>query len=312
MRIARILAAIAVSSVAIVALGGSARADGKAWTAAKAGLPADTKLVVGIDVATVQKTQLFATYYPKLHDKPEAAKVLDAIKDGCKLDPVSVVQSLVVAAADDDQDGAIYVAVTGIDKAKLSSCLQATAKTDDKGAKVAIKHTGNITEVTKGDETVYFGWVGKDVLVVPFRAKDKPALTRWMGGKGALAKSDVGKALAKINTSATVWGAGSGTKEIQPGVNAKGGYGTVNYAKGTLNADIHAVMETAEQASNMATTASQQLDQAKSGPLPPEFVAMLKAITVTSDKDEVRIKANVAEKDVLGAVAFALSTLGGP
>jgi hypothetical protein len=312
MRIARILAATAVSLVAVAALGGSASADGKAWTAAKAGLPADTKFVIGIDVATVQKTQLFATYYPKLHEKPEAAKVLDAIKDGCKLDPVSVVQSVVFAAADDDEDGAVYVAVTGIDKTRLSSCLQATAKTDDKDAKVAIKHNGNITEVTKGAETVYFGWVGKDVLVVPFRAKDKPALTKWMGGKGALAKSDLGKTLAKVNTSATVWGVGHGTKEIQPGVNAKGGYGAINYTKGMLNADIHAVMENAEQASAMATQATQQLDQAKNGMLPAEFVAMIKALIITSDKEEVRIKANVAEKDVLGALAFALSTFGGP
>src|SRR5262249_19291653 len=139
MHIARILAVIAVSSVAVA---GRARADAsRAWTAAKAGLPAETKLVIGVDVAAIQKTQLFATYYPKLHDKPEAAKVLDAIKEGCKLDPVAIVQSVVIAAADDQEDGAIYVATTGVDKAKLSSCLAATAKTDDKNAKIAIKNT---------------------------------------------------------------------------------------------------------------------------------------------------------------------------
>jgi len=309
MRTVAILAATAVLSLAA----GSARADGRAWAAAKAGLPATTKLVISVDVAAAQKTQLFTTYYPKLRDKPEAGKVLDAIKDGCKLDPLAVVGSVVVASGEDDEDAVIYVAMTGIDKAKASSCLQTMARTDDKTAKVSIKHTGNVTEVTKGGDTVYFGWVGKDVVVVPLRNKDKAALTRWMGGKGALAKSDLGKTLAKLNTSATVWGAGNGTKEIQPGLNAKGGYGTLNTGNGMLACDIHAVLENTEQASNMAGMANQQLDQAKNGGplLPPEVVSLLKATTVTADKDEVRIKANVAEKDVLGAIAFAM-TVGGP
>src|SRR5262249_46509994 len=151
------LVVLAVSSAA-VAIGGRARADvSRAWTAAKAGLPADTKLVIGVDVAAVQKTQLFATYFPKVRDKPEAAKVLDATKDGCKLDPMAIIQSVVVATAEDQEDGVMYVATTGVDKAKLSSCLVATAKTDDKDAKIAIKSTGNVTEVTKGDETAFFG-----------------------------------------------------------------------------------------------------------------------------------------------------------
>lgn len=309
MRTVAILAATALVSVAAA---GAARADGRAWAAARAGLPADTKLVIAIDVVAAQKTQLFAAYYPKLRDKPEAAKVLDAIKDGCKLDPLAVVGSVVVAAAADDEDAAVYLAMTGLDKTRASSCLQTMARTDDKAAKVAIKHTGNITEVTKGSETVYFGWVGKDVVVVPSRNNDKAALNRWIGGKGAFAKSDLGKTVARLNTSATVWGAGNGSKEIQPGVTAKGGYGTLIANSGTIAADIHAVLDNAQQASSMATMANQQLDQARNGPgLPPEFASLLKATSVTADKDEIRIKANVAEKDVLGAISFAMQ-LGVP
>lgn len=309
MRTVAIVAAAALFSAAA----GSARADGRAWAAARAGLPADTKLVIAIDVVAAQKTQLFATYYPKLRDKPEAAKVLDAIKDGCKLDPLAVIGSVVVASSADDEDAVVYVAMTGLDRTKASSCLQTMARTENKDAKVAIKHTGNVTEVAKaGGDTVYFGWVGKDVVVVPTKNKDKAAVARWTGGKGAFGKSDLGKTVAKLNTSATVWGAGNGSKELQPGITAKGGYGTLIAGNGTIAADIHAVLENPEQASNMATMANQQLDQAKNGPgLPPEFASLLKATTVTADKDEVRIKANVAEKDVMGAIAFAMQ-LGGP
>lgn len=306
-----ILAAIALSTAAVAAPG-HARADvARAWAAAKAGLPADTKLMVGIDIAAIRQTQLFATYYPKLHDKPDAAKVLDAIKDGCKVDPAGLVQGIVFGGTDGDQDGAMYVAINGTDRAKLSSCLQAAVQADDKDAKVSVKQNGNITEVTRGSDTLYFGWIGKDVLVAPFRAKEKAALTKWMGGKGALAKSDLGKLLAKVNTAATLWAVGLGAKEIQPGIDARGGYGAVTYAKGTVNADLHAMLVSPEQATSLANLANQQLDQARNGPMPAEFAALIKAITITAAQDEVRVKASMTEKDVMGALAIALGTLGG-
>jgi hypothetical protein len=324
MRTAGILAALALS---IAALHGQARADAsRAWAAAKAGLPADTKVVIGVDVATVQKTQLFATFYPKLHDQPDVAKVLDAIKDSCKLDPLAVIQGIVFASSGERDDGALYVAVSGIDRTRLESCLQTTAhaaapqaeagdkpgdKPTDKPAKVTLKQTGNITELNRGSESGYLGWVGKDVVVVSFHMTDKPSLIKWMGGKGALARSDLGKTLARVNTAAAVWGAGTGTKELQPGMTARAGYGAVTYAKGQMSADIHAVMENAGQAGSASIMANQQLNLLKAtGQVPLEIAPVVQAITVSADHDEVRVKASVPEKDVLGAVTFAIDNFG--
>jgi len=324
MRTAGILAALALSTAA---LHGQARADAaRAWAAAKAGLPADTKVVIGIDVTAVQKTQLFATFYPKLHDQPDVAKVLDAIKNGCKIDPLAVIQGIVFASSGERDDGAMYLAVSGVDRTRLSSCLQTTAqaaaphaeagdkpgdKPADKAVKVTIKQAGNITEVSRGGESGYFGWVGKDVLVVTFHATDKPSLVKWMGGKGALAKSDVGKALSRVNTAAAMWGAGSGIKELQPGMTARGGYGAVTYAKGQLSADIHAVMENAGQAGSASMVANQQLNLVKAtGQVPVEIAPVVQAITISADNDEVRMKTSVSEEDAVGVVRYMIDNAG--
>lgn len=311
MRTAGILAATALS---FAVLHGHARADaGKALAAAKAGLPADAKFMFGLDIAALGKTQLFATYYPKLKDKPDAAQVLDAVKDACKLDPVAIVQGVVVAMSADQQDGAAYVALSGIDKAKLSSCIQQVAQAQDKDAKVTVKQDGNITSISKGSDTGFFGWVGKDVIVVSLHAKDKTTLTRWMGGKGALAKSDLGKTLAKVNTSAAIWGAAIGDKEVAPGVTVKGGYGQVTYTKGNVSAEIRALMASSAEATQMATMTNQQLDEAKQSPqLPPDVAALVKAITVSADKDQLRVAATMGEKDLLSALTVVLDALGGP
>jgi hypothetical protein len=285
-------------------------------------LPADAKLVVGVDFAAIQKTGLFAAYYPKLLEKAEAAQLLSTMKDSCKIDPLAAVQAVVVATSGDQQDGAVYIGLSGVDKAKLSSCVQLAAqnKADkaaadkpaaekaaaDKPARVSLKQDGNITQISNGTDTAFFGWAGKDVIVVSLHGQDKASLLKWMGGKGALAKTALGKSIARTNTSATVWGAGEETKEVEQGVTVKGGYGAVKFANGSVDADVHAVMENAAQATKMAASVNKQLDEARQGSqLPPMIAGMLKTVTIAASADEVVIKANVVEKDVMNVLSLA-------
>lgn len=309
MRTAGILAAVALSLASL-----HARAEpSKAWTAAKAGLPADAKIVIGVDLAAIQKTQLFATYYPKLLEKGDASQVIEKVKGSCKIDPLAAVRGVVVATSADQEDGAVYLSLSGIDKAKLSSCLQTAVQgMAEKDAKVTLKQDGNITQVSNGKDTAFLGWIGKDVIVVSLHAQDKPSLLKWMGGKGALAKSEVGKSIAKLNTAAAMWGAGEASKEIQPGVTVKGGYGTVTFAKGNLDADVHAVMSDATQATTMAASTKQQLDAAKQGQLPKTIVTMLSAVSIAAANDEVVLKGSFVEQDLLSVLALAAGGFGGP
>lgn len=309
MRTVLVVAALSLASTA-------AHADiSKAWSAARAGLPSDAKIVVGVDFAAVQKTQLFATYFPKLRDKPEVANMLQAIKTACKLDPLTTIQGVVVATAGSEDDGAVYMSLAGTDRTRLSACLQAAsqAEADKDGTKVkvTVKQDGAVTELTESKGTAYFGWVGKDVVVIPTHGRDKAALQKWMGGKGALAKGELGKTLGKANTSAPMWGAGLGEKELQPGVTVKGGYGAVKVAGGNVDVDVHGVMGSADQATTMATSANQQLGAAKSGgALPPAVQTMLKSVTVAAAKDEVVVKASVGEKDLIGFLDMAMAMAG--
>jgi hypothetical protein len=310
MRTAGILAAVALSFTAL-----HAHADVRAWNAAKAGLPADAQIVVGVDVAAIQQTQLFSALFPKLREKAEVAAMLDALKDSCKVDPLTAVQSLVVAMPVDQSDGAVYLSIAGIDRNKLGECLKTASEHDKGGAKLTIKQTGNLTEMTKDKETTFLGWVGKDVIVVAFHASDKPSLLKWMGGKGALGKSGVGKALGKVNTQATVWGVIDGDKELQPGITAKRAYGAISFAKGKLDADLHAVLASAADATAVADKANQQIAELSkaggSGGGPPQIVAMLKSVKVTTANDEVVVKASVAEQDLLAVMAMAMAGGGG-
>jgi hypothetical protein len=325
----RIAGVVAVAVLSLVSLGGvgahaqpakagkgrgagGAGAPGSAWSAARLGLPAEATLVAGIDVAALRKTEVFAVLYPKLLELSEVAEVVAAMKTTCKLDLPAVVQS-VVFSADDERDGALYVALAGVDKARLSSCLQQLAQKLDAAAKVTVKHDGNVTTVSDGESSRFFGWVGKDVVVMPVRSDDKAALLKWVGGKGAFAKSKPGKSIAKVNPSAALWVVGDKTQEIQPGITMKGGYATVALARGKLDADVHAVLADAAQAQALASGTQRQLDEARGAPiLPPAIATVLKAITIAAAGDEVAIKASVADADLASALGFAFTVMGGP
>jgi len=313
MRTAGIVVALALSLSALSAPGaGVAHADAsKAWAAAKAGLPGDAKLVVGVDLAAIQKTQLFAVMFPKLRDRADVGKVLDTLKARCKIDVLAVVQSAVIATAEDQSDGAIYLAITGVDRPALARCIEVVDQ--DSGSKIAVKQDGSFTEVTEDSETSYFAWIGKDVIVVALRPQDKPSLLRWIGGKGALARAPINKALAKVNKSAALWGVGDGDKEIEPGTTAKGFYGALTFAKGNLGVDIHAVMATPAQAATVATATQGKLaaiKQGTGGPA-PKLGDMLGGVTIATASNEVVVKASFVEKDLVTAVGPMLQMFGG-
>jgi hypothetical protein len=86
----------------------------------------------------------------------------------------------------------------------------------------------------------------------------------------------------------------------------------VTLSSGNVAADLHVVMETAAQATKVAGSANKQLDAARqAGQLPPAITTVLKAVTISSDKDELRAKASVAENDLASVLALALGGLGG-
>lgn len=282
-----------------------AHADNKAWAAAKAGLPADTKLVVGFDLAAIRKSQLFQQYYPKLIAKQDAASAIAAMKTACHVEPTQALQSAVIALGPDPDDGAVYVALSGLDRAKVSSCLATAVANGDTSVKVTVKNDGNLTEVTKGDTTTYFGWLGKDIVVLPYKSGDKASIAKWSANKGAFAKSEAARLLAKTSTAGVIWFAGEKPKSAEIGADIKTGYGVIKYGGMLYDADLHGQMPTADAAAAFVTATRGQLDQGKKlAVVSPQLNAVLSAIVISNVDTDVVVKAKVGESDLLGVLAM--------
>src|SRR4051812_46117478 len=194
-----------------------------AWTAAKANLPKDTMVLLGLDLAQLQKSSLWSLGFPLiLSQQPDIKAALDTVKASCQLDPLKIITGLVIGTDANQQHGAIYISVTGLDQAKLTSCFQVVAK-----GKPTIKTEGKITELSSGDKTLYLSWIGTNVLVLPFELGNKADLGTWTAGAKALTKSKVARSMGKVNTSAAVWAVSAVPKDLDDNQKMKGGYGAI-------------------------------------------------------------------------------------
>jgi hypothetical protein len=280
-----------------------AEADaGKAWTAAKDNLPANTSMVIGADLGAVTKSTLFNQLLPlALSQQPDIRKGLDLVKASCKIDPLAAIQGLVVARDPDKGEGAIYLALgAGLDQPKLTKCLEEIAKANgNKDAKLSVKKTGAVTELGMDGKNAYVSWIGSDVLVIPFDIRDKAQLERWVGQKGGVAKSPVSKLVAAANTKGTVWGASSQTKQLEQGIMMKGAHGALSMASGNLGLDLHVMLDSAKAATDAVARANKQLADVSAGNVPPKVQAMLKQVSVKAAGPEVTIKASVPENELM-------------
>jgi hypothetical protein len=293
-----------------------ARAESRAWTAAKANLPADSAVVVGLNFGSIRKSALFAKLYPALiSQKPELQQAFDLAKTVCKIDPIEAVDSAVIGTDVDQKGGAVYLALKDLDEGKLVGCFESVAANKGaKDAKVTIKHDGSISELSSPTSTdkVFIGWVGKDVLVVSFTFNDKASLQRWMGGKGALAKSGVGKPVSKVNTSAAGWLGLVQDKELDPGIRMKAGWGSLDIGGGNVSTDFHIQIDSAANAAKQAASMNKQLsDLLASGAVPASVQPLAKSVKIGATGDELTVKAGATEQAVMTVIQFFMSVSGG-
>ncbi len=273
----------------------------KAWNAARASLPADTAVVVGIDLPKLAKSKLYTTALPLLLSQDaEVKEGLDQIKTVCGLDPFKVIQGIVVGADKDNGSGAVFLSLAGVDETRVVECLDSIAKAEGgKDAKVVVTKDGAISQWAVGTEKLYVRWIGKDVLALALDPEDKAQLAKWAAPKGAFAKSAAAKSVAKTDTKAAVWGVAAKERDID-GVAIKRGYGWIHTGGGNLAVSFRAVAPSAADAATMAAKINTDL-AAKAPSLPANLQKLLAGVAVKANAEEVHVDAKIVEADAIAA-----------
>lgn len=221
-------------------------------------VPKDFAGVLVVNLEQLNKAPLFQEIFKMMSASPEAQKGLADAREKLGMDPMAAIKTVVVAIPKGLQGEGLVLATTAAAASKIEA---AAVEAGMKG-----KETFQGATLLKADNGEAMGLMGDQIFAGRLNLV-KDALTAAKGKGGSLEKNAaVAKLVSAAPQSKDIWFAahvaGQKQGELQHVKSARGG---VDLEKGV---DLHIVvtMDSAAEATKMATQAKTGLEQAKAQP----------------------------------------------
>jgi hypothetical protein len=297
---------LVLALVCLSALSRPASADvSKAWAAAKDHLPATTRAVGAIDVGAFVKTTSFQAIFTALvKQEPDLGKAYELVKQTCKVDPVQVIEGVIVAGDPDAEKGIVLVQHT-MDRKKASTCMQDMLKAVGE-TKAIVKQDGKFTTIGDGKNQMYLMWVTDNVVAIALDPDKRTEYDRWLGGKGALKKTPLVERVEKLDTKALAFGALQLEKPLDDKeLPVLAATGTITLVNKTATVKLRGTFKDAAAAARVLAEARKELDrEVQRGKLPDSMKRIAKSVKMVPAGADLSLDATASEADLLDAAAL--------
>lgn len=290
--------------LAVCALASTAHADyAKAWTAAKANLPATTRAIAMLDFGALDRTPQFAQLWKlALASDREVGEIDRELKQLCKVDISRVAEGLVVAG-DPEKNQFVFFLQLGLDRAKASACFEALMS-KKAGEKVALEQQGVYSVFTSKNRqrSIYAAWPAPNVVAFTLEPENKPTLAAWIG-RGGFARSPVAPLLARTDPKAIAAGALSLGRALDRNIPVMSGYGQIVMTGQNLTALIIGHASDGTTATKIGAELDKEIQREKSRKkLPPSIKNILASTRVGAVGNAVRLEITGTVKDLADAI----------
>jgi len=301
----RSLRSLIVGAAVVAACGkGNSQPGAEKSAAAEAAFPADTRAVIGVDVARVQASAVAVRAVRAVLDRdPETRAKLDALLSRCQIDPGADVKTLTLGMAGPEDVAVVVVwqaktpaTPSTIDEAKIVACFGQTSTVEVQGRRYV--STG------KDGQQVFFAFGAEPSLVL---ATSDAWLAKVIDPAAPKLGGAMAARLAQTSPNAAVWGVG----ELPPGVGAK----LVELSQGQLLAPATAIrfevdlstgvlaslsaeMQTPADAETLAALVKSQLDWAVVAAQRWGLSRLVAKTQVRSESNVVRVSLQLDEKQL--------------
>lgn len=273
-------------------------------------LPADSELVLGLNVAQLRESALWKQYSSKIMDK--ASDTLNEVKAACGFDPMTAITSVSIGMkglGNHEPDGVIVV--HGIEKAKITDACVAKAKAsaEKDGGSLTLDGDVYIEKDKDGSTTAMTFVSGNTLLITGGTLGTKDAIKGVAKGTSGLKTSKAFLDLySKINTKSSLWGFVNGnapfmSKAGAMGMKPKAIYGSLNVTDG-LALDARIRLGSPEEATSLVSMAKGQVDN-------PQVKAMFDKLEVTADGADVKAVVALSGQKLQQLAMMAGGMLGG-
>jgi len=228
-------------------------------------LPADSEVVVGLNLSQIQQSQLWKQFVePKLQTSDVQHKLTE-FKTRCNWDPMTTTSSIAMGFKQLDSGKPSFVLIGhGVDKTKALDCLD---KSKDEIAKDGGEMTkdGDVVLIKdKNGDTGAMTFANNSTMVVAFGGERGTAagVKALASGTGTLKSSaPFVEMYKKVKTSDSLWGLASGKVLDKMPIKATAAYGSINVTDG-LALDVRVRFEKPDDAAQAASMVNAQTKQA--------------------------------------------------
>jgi hypothetical protein len=276
-------------------------------------LPVDSDMVVGVNFAQLQHSQLWQQFVaPKLAAIPG----LDKFRDLCGFDPLQSLQTLAVGmrmgADGDDPTGTVVV--HGYSRKQALGCFDKNgiSEAEKDGSKVAID--GDVVMITdKSGKQLGFTFVDDTtaIAVIGPDAATKASIERVASGEGqGLDTSPSFQDLyGKVNTHDSIWmlinaQTPAFQKASAMGVHMKAVFGSINVTDG-LTVDLHMRVGSPDEATSFVSMAKGQLASS------PQIQQFVDKLDITSTAADVNVAVAMGEQKLMTIAGLLGGMFGG-
>jgi hypothetical protein len=311
----RVLSAVVLSlAVALAGCNKDKKEDGKGGAAAggagKAGVqqiltmfPADSNLVVGINLAGLRGTKLWTQMWPTIEQ--QGGEELAEFKATCNIDVGTAVNTITVGGNVDKKDNMLIAVTTTVPRDQVLKCVPAMAQ--KKGKTVEVKEDGKFVSIKEGETTKSFAWAdGSTVVFSAGDADDRPYLEERLAGKDSVTgNQEFMKLVNATDSTATLWIAfvppeGGSNPMMGGGAQPKAVYASIKLGEGMkMNAGMR--YATPEEATKTAEEANKMMEPAKGDATFGKYVNKTK-IAAAGNEVTINVDLNQQEFDELVAL----------
>jgi hypothetical protein len=273
-------------------------------------LPSDSELVLGLNFAQLQKSELWKQFAPKIMEK--ASKDLAEFKAMCGFDPLEKFKSVSMGLKGLDggktPDGAIVV--HGLEKAQTLACLdKGKAELAKKGTEVTVDGDVFLMK-NKGGETTAWTFTSNDTMVgiIGTGGTKDGVLAAVKGTAGLASSAKFVEMYKQINTGESVWFLVNGqapfmAKAQMPGSKPQAIFGSLNVTDG-LSLDVRMRMGTPDEAKGMVDMMQGQTNS-------PQVKQMFDKLEVKTEGNDARIQVAMSQEKLKNLVGMFAGMMGG-
>jgi hypothetical protein len=250
-------------------------------------LPADSKMVMGLNPGDVMKNAQFKAFLPLI--MRQAPAEVTAMKVQCGIDPLTALSGIVVGGnpdADGDDKNMVVVGM-GLERSQFESCAKKLA-TD--GTEVKIDGKFTILDRPEGEDDFVSMWPDDTTMVMsPLSAEALDKLPKGLQGNAVITEM-----LRNVDTSGGLWLVVSDMDDMGDEVN--GAFGTLSFADG-LKADVGVRMASADLAKQKVAEAQQQM-KGMMGQAGKAGEILQNKLTVKSNDKDILVQLNLTADEL--------------